>query len=326
MKHLKVESDHYNYLEKGFKEWLDVLGYAQRTVKGSPVQVRELFHHLEQNNITHINQVKARYINGFIHHLKHRSNLMHGGGLSTSSINSYVSSLHLFAQYLHQTGKYELDIAIRRMETDIDERTILTQQEIKALYEATFTPHRQNTLAIGQRDRAIIAVFYGCGLRKEEGTRVNINDIDCSKRLLLVRKGKGNKQRYVPIAAKNYEDMRSYIEEGRDWFLQDNSSAWHVKKGFKKQDVDHDAFFLNTGGNRMGSFYARFDYLREKAGIEKHFSTHNLRHSIATHLLQSGMAIEEISKFLGHGSLESTQIYTHIVNKLKYQHDELTEL
>ena len=324
MKHLNVESDHYNYLEKGFKEWLDVLGYAQRTVQGSPIQVRELFHHLEQNNITHITHVKARYINGFIDHLKHRSNLMHGGGLSTSSINSYISSLHLFAQYLNQTGKYELDIAIRRMETDTEERTVLTQKEIKALYDATFTPHRQNTLAIGHRDRAIIAVFYGCGLRKEEGTRLNVNDIDCSKRLLLVRKGKGNKQRYVPIAAKNYEDMRSYIEEGRDWFLQDNSTAKHISKGTRKEGTDDEAFFLNMEGKRMGSFYNRFAYLREKAEIEKEFSTHNLRHSIATHLLQSGMDIEEISKFLGHGSLESTQLYTHIVNKLK--HDELTGL
>ena len=67
----------------------------------------------------------------------------------------------------------------------------------------------------------------------------------------------------------------------------------------------------------MQSFYSRFIYLKEKSGIENEFSTHSLRHSIATHLLQSGMPIEEIAKFLGHATLESTQIYTHIVNQLE---------
>ena len=67
----------------------------------------------------------------------------------------------------------------------------------------------------------------------------------------------------------------------------------------------------------MQSFYSRFIYLKEKSGIENEFSTHSLRHSIATHLLQSGMPIEEIAKFLGHASLESTQVYTHIVTQLE---------
>ena len=66
----------------------------------------------------------------------------------------------------------------------------------------------------------------------------------------------------------------------------------------------------------MYSFYQRFNYLKDKSGIDKEFSTHTLRHSIATHLLQSGMKIEDIAKFLGHSSLESTQLYTHIVNGL----------
>ncbi len=67
----------------------------------------------------------------------------------------------------------------------------------------------------------------------------------------------------------------------------------------------------------MFSFYQRFNYLKDKAGIDKDFSTHTLRHSIATHLLQSGMKIEDIAKFLGHSSLESTQIYTHIINSIE---------
>lgn len=320
MKHLHLQSSNYNYLEQGFKEWLDILGYAQRTVSGSPLQVREMLHHSEQKNITHITQIKARHVHDFLRYLQTRGNLRYGGGLSASSINSYINSLNLFARYVNQTGKHILDINPKRLENHTDERTILTQQEIKAIYESTYEPHPKfNPIAMGQRDRAIIAIFYGCGLRKDEGSKLNLSDIDLLKRLVFVGKGKGNKQRYVPIATKHCEDIRAYIEEGRYWFLEDHyQGAFYRKTGrafSKKQNTDAEAFFLNMEGRRMKSFDARFNYMKEKAGIEKHFCTHSLRHSIATHLLQSGMPIEEIAKFLGHSSLESTQIYTHIVKQ-----------
>lgn len=326
MKHLHLKSSNFKYLEQGFKEWLDVLGYAERTVNGSPLQIREILHFLEQKNIQHVTQIKARHISDFIKHIQIRGNLRNGGALSSSSINSYMTSINLFARYVNQTGKHVLDIITKRVASQVDERTILTQAEIKKLYESTYEPHPTfNSVAMGQRDRAIIAMFYGCGLRKDEGSKLNLSDIDLLKRLVFVRKGKGNKQRYVPIALKHSEDIRSYIEEGRYWFLQDNQTAWHVKKGFKKQDADGEALFLNTEAKRMKSFEGRFKFMKERSGIEKHFSTHSLRHSIATHLLQSGMPIEEIAKFLGHGSLESTQIYTHIVNQLKNEEHEFPE-
>ncbi|MBV6484830.1 MAG: Tyrosine recombinase XerD [Flavobacteriales bacterium] len=317
MKHLHLQSSNYKYLEQSFKQWLDVLGYAQRTVKGSPIQLRELFHYLEQKNITHLTTIKPRHLSDFLRHLKTRTNLTYGGGLSSSSINSYITSINLFVKYINQTDKHLLDFITKRISNEVNERTVLTQQEIKTLYQSTYEPHtRHNSRAIGQRDRAIIAIFYGCGLRKSEGSNLDLGDIDLIKQLVFVKKAKGNKQRYVPIAQKHSEDIRSYIEEGRYWFLQDNQSAWHVKKGFKKQDADKEAFFLNGQGKRMQSFDSRFRYMKEKSGINTPFNTHNLRHSIATHLLQSGMPIEEIAKFLGHGSLESTQIYTHIVKQL----------
>lgn len=326
MKHLHLKSPNFRYIEQGFAEWLDVLGYAERTVNGFPLQARELFHYLEQRQLNEITQVKPRHVISFIQYLQSRLNRKRGGSLSASSINSYITALTSLSQYLNQTGKCVLDVDARRLKSEAEERTILTQKEIKALYEATFEPHRQNSLATGQRDRAIIAIFYGCGLRKDEGSRLNLADIDLTKGLVFVKKGKGNKQRYVPVAAKHLDDIRSYIEEGRYVFLQDNRSQWHIQKGIKKQNADENAFFLTMEGKRMKSFYSRLKDLRNKAGIETHFSTHNLRHSIATHLLQSGMAIEEIARFLGHASLESTQIYTHIVNQLNYADEELAEL
>ena len=277
---------------------------------------------MEQKNLQHITQVKARHISDFLKYLQIRGNLKYGGGLSASSINGYITSLNLFARYVNQTDKHILDINPKRLERNTDERTILTKDEIKQLYESTFEPHPTfNSIAMGQRDRAIIAVFYGCGLRKEEGSKLDITDFDLIKKFVFVRKGKGNKQRYVPIATKHCEDVRAYIEEGRYWFLQDNRTAWYVKRGKQKQNTDTEALLLNIEGKRMKCFDARFRYMKEKSGIEKHFSTHCLRHSIATHLLQSGMPIEEIARFLGHATLESTQIYTHIVNQMNHEEE-----
>lgn len=318
MKQLVLNSTNFNYLLEGFSQWMQLIGYAETSASTLPVHVREFLHFMEQKQLLHITQIKTRHVNDFVRHLKYRPNLQRGGALSASHVNKTLQAVNTFARYLNQTGKHVLDITIKRMPNDVDERTVLTVEEIRKIYEATFIPDWGHIQALGQRDRAMIAVFYSCGLRKDEGTRLNITDIDLTKRTLFVRKAKGNKQRYVPIAGKAAEDIQAYLEDGRNWFLNDNRTPWHQRKGWKKQGTDDEAFFLNLKGQRMRAFYQRLALLKEKAGIEKEFSTHNLRHSIATHLLQSGMKIEEIAKFLGHGTLASTQIYTHIVNHLQH--------
>lgn len=320
MKNLELKNTSYQYLEQSFKEWLNIIGYSENTVNSWPVHVREFLHYLEQHNVTGIQQVTPQRTYNFLHYIKHRKSDRTGTALSTHSINKIINSINAFAKYINATGKHTLDIAPKHVELNSLERNILTQEEIKQLYEATFISGRHNSSAIGQRDRAIIAVFYGCGLRKDEGARLNIIDIDTYKGLLFVRKAKGNKQRYVPIAPKHLEDIKDYLENGRNWFLQDNNYRKHASPVRKKIETDDEAFLINHEGKRMLSIYYRLSILKERAGIDKEFSTHTLRHSIATHLLQSGMKIEDIAKFLGHSSLESTQIYTHIVNT--FSHDK----
>ena len=321
---LEIKSTHYNYLLKSYQEYLQVLGYAAVTVQSWPVHLREFLHWLETRSIHQIINVESKHISEFIQYIKQRKNKSKDGALSSSSINKIINAVNVFAKFLNSTGSFILDLTTDRAEDNIGERNILSVTEVKQLYEASFLPHRQNSIAIGQRDRAIIAIFYGCGLRRSEGRQLNITDIDLHKRLLFVRKGKGNKQRYVPIAAKHLTDIKDYLQEGREWFLLNNDSndMWqskrHGKPLKKKDNADGAAFFINIFGERMQhGFDQRIKQLQQKAEIEKNVTLHGLRHSIATHLLQSGMDIEEIAKFLGHSSLASTQIYTHIIN----QHD-----
>lgn len=110
---------------------------------------------------------------------------MREGALSSSAINSIINAVNSFTRYLNTTGKITLDYTVERPEEDVSEPTILTIQEIKHLYDATFLSHRNDNLAIGQRERCVIAVFYGCGLRKMEGTTLNLGDIDLNRKLGL---------------------------------------------------------------------------------------------------------------------------------------------
>ena len=318
---LEIKTAQYNYLLQSYKEYLQILGYANPTVQSWPVHVRELLHWLETKSINQITAVESKHINDFISYIKRRKNKTKDGALSSSSINKIINAVNVFAKFLNSTGKYFLELSTHRAEDNIGERIILSIAEVKQLYEATFLPHRHNSIAIGQKDRAIIAIFYGCGLRRSEGKQLNITDIDLQKRLLFVRKGKGNKQRYVPIAAKHLQDIKDYLQEGREWFLYSHTTnaEWHSRRHgsslVKKQSADDAAFFVSVFGNRMNEFYQRLQQMKQRAEINKNVTLHGLRHSIATHLLQSGMDIEEIAKFLGHSSLASTQIYTHIINE-----------
>jgi integrase/recombinase XerD len=319
---LEIKSQHYNYLLKSYQEYLQTLGYATGTVKSWPIHLREFLHYLEKNGITSVLSIESSHISNFIHHIKQRTNKRNKGtALSSSSINKIINAVNVFIKFLNSTGKYMVENTAQRAEESFGERIILSIEEVKQLYEATFLPNRQNAIAIGQKDRAIIAVFYGCGLRRSEGKNLNINDIDLQKQLLFVRKGKGNKQRYVPIANKHLQDIKDYLQEGREWFLLNNDSngMWQSKRHGKplkrKENADGTAFFVSIFGSRMQQFYQRLAQMKKRAMIKKNVTLHGLRHSIATHLLQSGMDIEEIAKFLGHSSLASTQIYTHIINE-----------
>lgn len=320
MKSLSLQSAHFLYLEKSYQEWLQTIGFADPTVNNWPAHVHELLHYLESRGVQHITTVSHLQVQDFIFHIKYRKNHSRPGALSSSSINTIINAINSFARYLNSTGKYVLDLTLERAENDQEVPVVLSVQEIKALYEATFCASRENPVAMGQRDRAMITIFYGCGLRKMEGTMLNLSDVDLQKNRVFVRKGKGNKQRYVPIAEKHAEDLRAYIQEGRDWFLYEHYAKRYTDKYVSKKGASNsEALFIGKHGDRMSKFYQRLTILKERAGIEKSFGLHTLRHSIATHLAMSGMGIEEISRFLGHATLDATQIYVHLAHELKQE-------
>lgn len=311
MKSLAIKNPSFRYLEQSFKEWLDVLGYAPSSVYAMPLHVRELLHYLESKNINHIKELDIKHIKEYYSKLKERVNTRWGGGLSNDHLNKHIQALRKFTDYLRQVGRLTLpELSIKNEEADSKQIHVLTEEEIQLLFKATYkvSDRRPNLNdkqieAIQARDRAMLAIFYGCGLRRNEAVNVDVADINFDQSLLHVRKGKNYKERFVPISKVSLKHLQDYIYDHRPEILQGSKS---------------EALFISMKLRRMNgqTMLLRLKYLQHQTEnadlIEKEIGLHTLRHSIATHLLQAGMQLESIARFLGHGSLESTQIYTHL--------------
>ena len=155
---------------------------------------------------------------------------------------------------------------------------------------------------LGRRNHCMIEVLYGCGLRVSELIDLKISNINFKESYLKVE-GKGNKSRFVPLAAYTSKLIKEYIRD--------------IRSKYKINKKCEDILFLNSRGSSMSRVivFIIIKELTEKAGINKKISPHTFRHSFATHLLQNGADLRYIQEMLGHSSITTTEIYTHLKNE-----------
>jgi site-specific recombinase XerD len=291
-----LHSAEYQLLQKGFGQWLQTLGYAPITVTSLPRLLQEFLHYQEQGGKPSLVDLQAVDASAFIEMIKIKIGPRSGRGYSAGHINKYIQALKLFNQYIRETGRTGIGFTLSLLDDRRNKPDWLTSREVQCMYEAISDD------VLGIRDRAMLAVYYGCGLRLSEGAALTLRDIIEDRRLVYVRQGKGYKERYVPMAGRNYREIQLYIAEGRPQLVQGPT----------------DRLFIGAGTGKpldRQSLYIRVKRLVSVAGLTKRISTHTLRHSIATHLLQNGMKLERIAEFLGHSCVDSTQLYTHLVNE-----------
>ncbi len=170
----------------------------------------------------------------------------------------------------------------------------LSTEEIDFLIEAIDLGHPQ-----GERNRAILETLYACGLRVSELTGLKISDLFFDEGFIKVS-GKGDKERFVPIGGNTVKYINIYKNE--------------VRIHIPIQPKAKDTLFLNRRGNPLtrAMIFTIVKQLAEKAGIQKKVSPHTFRHSFATHLLENGADLRSIQQMLGHESITTTEIYTHI--------------
>lgn len=272
---------------KDFKIHLERLGYGLGTLKMLPMLLSDFLSFTAKE----IHNIETEDITTFYEYLKERPHKRKPGGISEMYIHHHVYTLKVFFEWQLNKGSLQID-PMSSMEFPRPKskpREILSIEEIKQVYTQT-----ENL-----KEKAILGVYYGCGLRRSEGVDLDLKDIHFRTNLLYVREGKNRKRRAVPMSEKVREDLYSYATKER-----------FVKKG-------ETAFLCNVQGGRMssGNLNKIVHQMVDRAGIEKQITLHCLRHSIASHLLENSLSVEFVRDFLGHKFLESTQIYTRVKSK-----------
>jgi integrase/recombinase XerD len=280
---------------------MEALNYSKGTITHCKQTMKEFNSFMEDRNISSIHELTAIAIHGYIKEQITRGNSTRGGGLSVAFINKKISNLRLFKRFLMDSYNLYLPLEQKHFKSEKTAVSVLTVAEVKALFQASeLQEHLQS------RDKAILAVFYGAGLRRSEAERLKMQDVELDNRIIHVLKTKNGRARRVPVAKSMVQLLKDYVFEFRSNYTSSRK----------------EAFLLNGNGNPLSGqgMYSRIKQLQESCTIEsihnKEIGLHTLRHSYATHLLQKGMALEKISKLLGHSSITSTQVYTHVENMI----------
>lgn len=232
--------------------------------------------------------VSARVLRDYIYHLKDL-------GLAPASIRRNVSAVRTYFRFLLAEGHVVRDPS-ERLETPRRWRTlpeVLTVAEVERLLAA---PSLDDPLVF--RDRALLELGYGSGLRVSEWIELGVRDVLFEEGLVRVF-GKGSKERLVPMGRSSVGAVAVYLRELRP----------RLEKGDGRGKL-----LLNARGRpltRMGAWKILRKYV-ERTGITRHVSPHTLRHSFATHLLEGGADLRAVQEMLGHADISTTQLYTHI--------------
>jgi integrase/recombinase XerD len=296
---IQLTCDSYKTLLETYERHLSHVGYCHSTRRMMYFNLLDFLQWLEENRLPEIREVKPSHIKTYYLHLKNRPHSRTQGVISAKTVHHHLCSIRLFFSLLQQSGILPVNpMSVLRFiyphETP-EPRAILTIPEVHELYRATQT----------LQQRAILSLAYGCGLRSMEVVALNTDDVRFNENLLVVAHGKGNKRRVIPINTRVRNDLRQYMEWERIYYLKEK---------------ENKAFLLNTTGGRIRKWTLN-KILKELLSRAfplwsdpkmKGVTLHNLRHSIATHLLAQGVPLEQVRTFLGHSQMETTEIYTRI--------------
>ena len=263
---------------------------SQYTVKSYKRDLNCLSNYCESKSISLWTDLKQTDIRSYMAS-RHRQ------GLSSTSLQRELSAIRSFFNFLlknqltdNNPGQYiKAPKNTRKLPKTLD------VDQIKSLLEAG----TNSTIEI--RDLAMFELFYSSGIRLSELAQLNLTDIDLTDKSLMVRSGKGGKSRMLPIGSKAVAAINTWLE--------------HRIKSITSTET---ALFISTRGTRLGqrSIELRLKQWCKKKGIAENIHPHMLRHSFATHLLESSQDLRAVQELLGHSNISTTQIYTH----LDFQH------
>ena len=291
-------------LDSYYNDFLNCLSneknYSRLTIKSYREDLEQFGVFLKQENLSSVSEIGHIIIRKFLSRLMDRNYARKSILRKLATIKSFFKFLFNRGMINNNPGDYVSSPKTERKLPDF-----LYEEEINNIIES-FAQDNFESL----RNKALIEVLYSTGTRVSELVAMNIHDIDFATSLVKV-KGKGNKERIVVLGSKCIQALENYLPKRKD-----------ILGKFNK---DTDALFLNQRGNRLTDRGVRyiFEKLVKKFAIAKKVSPHTIRHTFATHMLDHGCDLRIVQEFLGHVSLSTTQIYTHVGgNKLKSVYEE----
>lgn len=290
----EIITKRYKEIFEEYDSFIQSKGYkTTRNSKMYQTCVIEFLWWLESQSILKVTRIDSSVLMRYTEYLSNRPKLRGAGTLSQNMLNKHFFSLRLLFDLLLKTERVESTVYLPKYyKTATEHRNILTVDEIKELFDN----------ASSEAERAVLTLAYGCGLRRTEIERLNYRDVNLKENYLIVRDGKGSKLREVPLSKTTVKTLRNYLKNEREELLENNNLL-------------EKAFLLNANGRRMLGATAnrRLKQVIERASnyeiTEKEITLHNLRHSIATHLLEKGADIEFVRSFLGHAEIDMVQVY-----------------
>jgi integrase/recombinase XerD len=275
-----------------FKQHLKALGYAESTLESYSKNLDLFRRYLQDLDIGDFRKVTHALICDYQQAAMARPIAMESKALKLRPVK------RLF-EYLVKTHKLLINPTEGIVETCRKNRKIGPVLSIEEAKKLMAQPNL--SLRTGIRDRAIMEMLYATAIRLDELLALEVYHVDLKDKVLYIRKGKGKKQRVVPLGKPAALWLREYLEKIRPWYARKNPKERKL--------------FLNHSGLAMAAANLRVNLrkYRDCAGIKKSVSPHTFRRSCATHLLQAGVDIRYIQKFLGHRHLKTTQAYTKVM-------------
>jgi integrase/recombinase XerD len=288
-----------------YLEHLGVRGYRAQGMDTAERYIRDFIGWADERGVTHPSQVTRPVLERYqrwLYHYRKRN----GEPLSIASQRAKIVPLKGFFKWLTKTAEMlanpaadlELPRKLKRLP-----RVVLTQAEVERVLEGV-----DLGTALGLRDRAMLEVLYATGMRRMELARLELGDIEAERGVVLIREGKGGKDRLLPLGERALHWVQQYLDNARP------ALAWNV---------DDKTLFLGNEGRPLHPMWLSTVIARrvDAAEIGKRGSCHLLRHTMATLMLEGGADIRFIQAMLGHAELSTTQIYTQVaIRQLQQVH------
>jgi integrase/recombinase XerC len=268
-----------------------VRNLSDNSIRGYVGDLESFLAHMEKLNVLEFKDLTIEHIRSWLANLQTT-------GVARSTLTRRIVSIRAFTNWAAANGWLTSDLgaklAIPKAHRTLPE--ILNVDEAAQVLKALEVKAGEEETAINLRDLAMLEVLYASGIRVSELCGLNLGDIDQSRNTLSVI-GKGDRQRVVPLGIPAIKALQNYLSNGRAEFLNNKSA---------------DAVFLGTRGKRIDQRTVREVVYEAMKAVGATMGPHGLRHSAATHLLEGGADLRTVQEILGHASLATTQIYTHV--------------